>query len=182
MGRIVFPKERVRMHRLLLACLGGIPLFLPTMSHAGPATAVETLPDEAAECRHLLTLCEAVRTRRQAIQERETKAERKSQQQSKKEHQAEKVLTQWEKASRNSHAAPDKAVLRAEKYQQVTEEESHAVHQQVHAESVHDEKVQEYEERLRTANKVAAKIRAEHATMPACFERCGDVLNLEELR
>jgi hypothetical protein len=179
---IVFPKERARMHRLLLACLGGITLFLPMLSQADPTTAVETLPDEAAECRRLLTLCEAVRTRGQAIQEREAKAERKSHQQYKKAHQAEKVLTRWEKASRNSHAAPDKAVLRAEKYQQVTEEESYAAHQQVHAESVHDEKAQEYEDRLRTANKVAAKIRAKHATMPACFERCGDVLNLEELR
>ena len=178
----VFPKERARMHRLLLACLGGITLFLPTLSHADPATAVETLPEEAAECHRLLTLCEVVRTRGQALQERGAKAERKSHQQYKKAHQAEKVLTRWEKASGNSHAAPDKAVLRAEKYQQVTGEESHAAHQQVHAEAVHDEKAQEYEDRLRAANKVAAKIRAKHATMPACFQQCSDVLNVEEFR
>jgi hypothetical protein len=120
----VFSKERVRMHRLLLACLGGITLFLPTLSHADPAIAVETLPEEAAECHRLLTLCEAVRTRGQALQEWEAKAERKSHQQYKKAHQAEKVLTRWEKASGNSHAASDKAVLRAEKYQQVKEEET----------------------------------------------------------
>jgi len=178
----VFPKERAHMHRLLLACLGGITLFLPTLSQADPATAVETLPEEAAECRRLLTLCEAVRARGQALQEREAKAERKSYQEDKKAHETEKVLTRWEKALGNSHAAPDKAVLRAEKYQQVTEEESHAAHQQVHVEAVHDEKAQEYEDRLRAANKAAAKIRAKHATMPACFQQCSDVLNLEEFR
>ncbi len=135
-------------------------MFLPTLSQADPATAVETLPEEAAECRHLLTLCEAVRARGQALQEREAKAERKSYQEDKKAHETEKVLTRWEKALGNSHAA----------------------HQQVHVEAVHDEKAQEYEDRLRAANKAAAKIRAKHATMPACFQQCSDVLNLEEFR
>jgi hypothetical protein len=171
------------MNRILSACLlVGVGLLLPALSHADPATGVETLPEEAAECRRLLTLCEAVRTRGQALQEREAKAERKSHQQYKKAHEAEKRLTQWEKAARNSQAAPDKAIRRAEKYQQVTEEESHAAHQEGHAEAIHDEKAQEYEARLRAANQVAAQIRAKHAMMPACFQQCSDVLNVEEFR
>ncbi len=170
------------MKRLLPACLVGIRLLLPAMGHADPATVAATLPDEAAECRHLLTLCETLRDRAQAISEREAKAKWKGQQEYKKRRKAEKALARWNKVSSTKHVGPDKVSLRVEKYQKVTEEETRAAQQRAHAEFVHNKKVEEYEERLQAANEAATEIRAKHATMPVCFQQCSDVLNLEEFR
>src|SRR5262249_22096189 len=40
--------RRIRMNRVLPACLVGMGLLLPAMGYADPATVVETLADEAA--------------------------------------------------------------------------------------------------------------------------------------
>jgi hypothetical protein len=170
------------MNRMLLACLVGLKLLLPAMGRADSATVATTLPDEAAECRHLLTLCQALQDRAQGIQEREAKAGWKGQGEHQKELKTEKALARWNKASSNGHAAPDQVSRRVEKYQKATEEETRAAQQRAHAEFIHNKKVEEYEERLQTANKVAREIRAKHAAMPSCFQDCSDVLNLEEFR
>ena len=170
------------MNRVLPACLVGMGLLLPAMGYADPATVVETLADEAAECRYLLTLCEAVRNRALVVQERETKAARKIHRTYKTEGKTDKALERWEKASRNSQASAEKVYRRAEKYQKVAEEEAHTGQHQEHTESVHDRQLREYEEQLQAAHQAAMKIRAKHTAMPACFQNCSDVLNLEEFR
>ncbi len=171
------------MNRLMLpACLVGIRLLLPTLGHADPATVVATLPDEAAECRHLLTLCEALQNQAQAIPEREAKAGWKSQREYQKKLKTEKALTRWNNVSSSRHTGPDQVSRSVEKYQKATEAETRAARQRAQAESIHNKKVEEYEEQLQAANQAATEIRAKHAAMPSCFQDCSEVLDLEEFR
>jgi biopolymer transport protein ExbB/TolQ len=136
---------------------------------ADPATVVGTLADEAAECRYLLTLCEAVRNRALFIQERGTKVAQKIYRTYETEGKTDKTLERWEKASRNSQASAEKVYRRAEKYQKAAEEGAHGGQHKERAESVHDKQLRKYEEQLQAANEAVAKIRAKHSAMPACF-------------
>lgn len=168
--------------RVLLACLGRMALLLPALSYADPAASAPALAEEAAECRESLSLCQAVHRRAAVLQEQKAKVERKIAAAREAEQERVAAWKKWRQVQERPFAPPDKTSRSVEAYQRATTKAEQAAREERQAEEPHNAEVRRYQERVQAAQEAARAMRAKHATMPACFERCADVLNLEELR
>jgi hypothetical protein len=158
-------------------------LLLPVLSYAAdPAASAPALAEEAAECRELLSLCQAVHRRAAVLQEQKAKVERKIAAARQAEQERVATWKKWRQAQGRPSAPPDKTSRGVEAYQRATTKAEQAAREERQAEELHNAEVRRYQERVRAAQEAARTMRAKHTTMPACFERCADVLNLEELR
>ena len=166
----------------LLARLGRMALLLPVLSYADPAAPAPALAEEAAECRELLSLCQAVHRRVSVLQEQKAKVERKIAAAHQAEQERVEAWKKWRQVQERPSAPPDKTSRSVEAYQRATTKAEQAAREERQAEERHNAEVRRYQERVQAAQEAARAMRAKHTTMPACFERCADVLNLEELQ
>ena len=180
MGLFVSRKEKSRRPRVLLVCLGRLVLLLPALSYADPAASV--LPEEAAECRELLSLCQTVRRRAAVLQEQKAEIKRKSAVARQAEQERVAAWKKWRQVQERSFAPPDKTSRSVEAYERATTKAEQAAREERQAEERHNAEVRRYQERVQVTQEAARAMRAKHAAMPACFEHYADVLNLEELR
>ena len=140
------------------------------------------LRDEASECRYLLMLCEGVRAAATALEQKSTEIPRREKMYKDAKKKSDTAREEFVRMTmRRSFSAPppEKEIRELAEKQGATEDARLLAKQ---ARNEYDATRLVYRTKLKDVAEAAQVIRAKHETMPDCFLKCSEVLNVEKFR